>query len=65
MQKGENMVQVIKFVNVMILLLSLFLIAMSGKGKSFVSFSNFLIYLQLNLLSHFIYIFLFSFFYYR
>ena len=64
MQKGENMAKIIKFVDVMTFFLSLFHIEMSGKGKPFLSFSNVLSYLQLKFLSHFIYIFLFSLFYY-
>jgi hypothetical protein len=44
-----------------IIFLSLFLVATNVEGKSFLTFSNFLIYSEHNILSHLSYIILFSF----
>jgi hypothetical protein len=62
MQGGENMVEAIKFIHVMLIFLFLFLVAMNVDGTSFfLSFSNFRSgYIQ-NILAHFNNILLFSF----
>lgn len=45
MQKGENMAEVVKFLYVIIIFLSLILVAVNLQGKLFyLSFLNFIIY---------------------
>lgn len=53
MHMEENMVEIIKFIYVMVNFISVFLVSMNVEGNPFLNVLNFLNYLLHNILSHF------------